>query len=112
MKPHWSQRIRWICSGGLAARSNSVRSAALHKGQRSTSSSATAGILKRSFLDRRDELVLDQFVDEGSKLARRNIQDFRNIGKRMAAVAIGHDIHAHAHGGADAAPTKRRIKAA
>src|ERR1700682_4713018 len=112
MKPHWSQRIRWICSGGPAARSNNVRSAAWHKGHRSTGSSATVDILKRSFIDRPDELVLDQSFDEGDKLAGGNSQDFRDIGKRMAAVAIGKDIHAHPHGGADAAPTKRRVKAA
>src|SRR5580698_1327316 len=112
MKPHWSQRISWICSGGLAARSNSVRSAALHKGHCSTGSSATAKILKRSFIDRRDELVRDQFIDEGDKLAGGNIEDFRDVGKRMAAVAISKDIHAHAHRGVDAAGAKRRIKAA
>src|SRR5580692_3508844 len=103
MKPHWSQRIRWICSGGLAARSNSVRSAALHNGHRSTGSSATANILKRSFIDWRDEFLRDQFIDNGGKLARGDTENFRDVGQRVAAVAIGQNIHAHAHGGVDAA---------
>src|SRR5580693_1214947 len=111
MKPHGSQRIRWICSGGLTARSNSVRSAALHKGHRATGSSATADILKRSFIDRRDELVRDQLFDDGGKIPGGHTEDFRDVGHRMAAVAIGQDIHAHAHGGADAAGAERRIKA-
>src|SRR5580700_11035671 len=109
MKPHGPQRIRWICSGGFAARSNRVRSAASHKGHRSTGSSAIEEILKRSFIDRRDKLVRDQFIDEGRKLAAWNTQNFRDVGKRMAAVAIGQNIHAHAYGGADAAAAERRI---